>query len=301
MSNEVNTVSPLERYLSLRTVRDNVYYDKPVTYNSLDFVDDLPGNAKSLSSMYSDVLPSLGVFSKNKDKRKEQIAKAIDKAKKTKASSKHTVNQALRNAAILGVTGLPTSAALATLFSFLGPRMPFAKGKLRNPFTLSKNLTKFKTDSLHRKHMIKDILDESIKGSLLSAGTGAITPIISGVAKPSDKALEEAGKIIADAPNITALPPVDIVSALNGTNSSRTKNSLTGAGIGALLGTAGAFIPASLNIPKHVLKGILAKKLPFGDIAKDLAAGAKNNLPLSSAVLGTTGAIGGALLPTSQK
>lgn len=295
MSNEINNVSPLERYVALKTIRDNVYYEKPTTYNSLDFLEDIPGPARGSALWFSDVLPTSAIFSKNPDLRKEQIARAIDKAKKTTLSSEDTVNQALRNAALLGVTGVPSAAAISTLFRILNPRSPFGKTGLRSPVTPLRSFSNIKKYPGYRKKLIKEILQDSYKGGLLSAGTGALTPVLSGTTKPTDQAFEEAGKILHDRPVLTALPPVDLVAALQNPDKKQPtlKNILIGTGIGSLLGTAGSFISPTLNIPGRLFSGLRNLKSPVKDIAKDYVRGAKQNLLLNSAIVGGTGGIGG--------
>jgi hypothetical protein len=303
MSNEINNVNPLERYLALRTVRDNVFYQKPLTYNTLDISDDVPGPARGASIWYSDLLPSLGIVEKSPEKRREQIATAIAKAKESKQSAGDTANQAIRNAAVLGLTGIPASAAVSTLFRFLRPRLPVgSKGKLQAPIRPIRTFRNFKKDPYYRNQMVKNILDDSLKGGLFSAITGAATPIISGTAKPSDKALESAGKIIQDAPVASAIPGADLVASLTGDKPySRAKNTALGAGIGMGMGAAGSFLPALLNLPKHVLTGLIKRKLPISNIAKDFSDGARKGLPLNSSILGTTGALGGFLLPKTHQ
>lgn len=302
MSNEVNNVNPLEKYLALRTVRDNIFYQKPLTYNSLDISDDIPGPARGATIWFSDLPPSLGVISKSPEKRKEQIAQAIAKAKESKQSTGNVMSQALRNAATLGLTGVPASAAVSTAFRLLNPRSPLVRGKLRLPFTPGKTITDLKNSPGYRKQMIKEILNDSIAGGILSASTAAATPIISGTAKPSDKALEQAGKVIQEAPIASALPGADIIAALNTDNNfSRTKNTALGAGIGASMGAAGSFLPAMLNLPKHLIAGLIKRKLPLQSIAKDFVDGAKKSVPMNTAILGTTGALGGFLLPRTHQ
>lgn len=295
MSNEVNNVSPLERYVALKTVRDNTYYEKPTTYNSLDFLEDIPGPARGSALWFSDVLPTAAIFSKDRNLRKEQIDRAINKAKETTISSEDTANQALRNAAVLGVTGVPSAAAISTLFRVLNPRSPFGKNGLRSPFTATRSINNIKKYPSYRKKLIKEILQDSYKGGLLSAATGALTPILSGTTKPSDQAFEEARKILYDKPGLTALPPVDIVAALQDPNKkpSTLKNILIGAGVGGLLGTAGAFIPPTLNIPGRLFSGLRNLKSPVKNISKDYSQAAKQNLLLNSAIVGGTGGIGG--------
>lgn len=305
MSNEINNVNPLEKYLALRTVRDNIFYQKPLTYNSLDISDDIPGPARGTTIWFSDLAPSLGIISKSPEKRRAQIAQAVANAKESKKSTGQAMAQALRNAAVLGLTGVPASAAVSAAFRLLNPRAPLAKGKFRSPFTPGKTITALKNNPNYRKQMIKEILNDSIAGGILSATSAAATPIISGTAKPSDAALEQAGKVIQDAPIGSSLPGADIVAALNtNSNFSRTKNTALGAGIGASMGAAGSFIPAMLNIPKHLIAGLIKRKFskfPLQDIAKDFATGAKKGLPTNTAILGTAGALGGFLLPRTHQ
>jgi len=302
MSNEINNVNPLEKYLALRTIRDNVFYQKPLTYNALDISDDIPGPARGTTFWFSDLPPSLGVISKSPEKRKEQIAKAIAAAKETKQSTGATASQALRNAASVGLTALPTSAAVSSLFRLLNPRSPLVGGKLRNPFTPGKTVAALKGSRDYRKQMLKEILNDSITGGIFSATSAAATPIISGTSKPSDKALEQAGKVIQEAPIASAIPGADIVAALDtGNNFSRVKNTALGAGIGASMGTAGAFLPAILNLPKHLITGLIKRKLSLQNIAKDFSSSAKKGVPINAAILGTTGALGGFLLPKTHQ
>jgi len=302
MSNELNNVNPLEKYLALRTVRDNVFYQKPLTYNLLDVSDDIPGPARGASLWFSDLPPSLGTISKSPEKRKAQIAQAIARAKESKQSAGDTASQALRNAATVGLTALPASAAVSSLFRLLNPRSPLAKGKLRSPFTPSKTIASLKGDAGYRKQMLKDILNDSITGGMFSATSAAATPIISGTAKPSDAALEQAGKIIQEAPVASAIPGADIVASINsGSPFSRAKNTAVGAGVGASMGASGTFIPPILNLPKHLITALIKRKFPLQNIAKDFSTGARKGLPINTAILGTTGALGGFLLPETHQ
>jgi hypothetical protein len=294
MSNEINNVSPLERYVALRTIRDNAYYERPLTYNSLDILEDIPGPARGSALWFSDALPSSAIFAKDPNIRKEQINRAISKTKETRVSANNTTDQALRNAAVLGVTGVPSAAAISTLFRILNPRSPLGRGGLRSPITPSRSIKNIKKYPSYRKKLIKEILSDSYKGGLLSAGTGALTPILSGTTKPSDGAFEEAGKLLQDKPVLTALPPVDIIAALeNQKKPSTLKNIAIGTGVGGLLGAAGSFIPPTLNLPSRLLSGLLKLKSPVKGIVKDYAQGAKQNLLLNSAIVGGTGGAGG--------
>ena len=85
MPDDANNKAFLDRYLALRTLRDNVFYQKPLTYNSLDFADDIPGPARGASLWFSDLLPSIGTLSRDPEQRRTQIATALEKVKASKA------------------------------------------------------------------------------------------------------------------------------------------------------------------------------------------------------------------------
>jgi hypothetical protein len=296
MPDDANNKAFLDRYLALRTLRDNVFYQKPLTYNSLDFADDIPGSARGASLWFSDLLPSIGTLSRDPEQRRTQIATALEKVKASKASGGSAAKEALRNAATLGITGLPASAATSAIFRLLGPRLPFSSGRFRNPLTLGKNLTSFKSDSGFRKNLLKDILNDSVAGGIFSAVSGAVTPLVAAKAKPSDASLDAAAKFLQEAPVMGALPSGDLVHALGGT--SRSKNIAIGAGLGGALGAAGSFVPAALNVPGHVLAGILGRKSPIPAIAKDFSNAGIKQIPLNSAILAGAGALAGSGVPT---
>jgi hypothetical protein len=296
MANDSNNVSPLERYVALRTVRDNVFYQKPTAFNALDFIDDLPEPTRTLSRWYTDVLPSLGLISKKSEPRKAQITKAVNKTKESTRGGGATTSQALSNAARLGLAGTPVSGATSALVRLLEPKLPYHNGRFRSPTSLIANLNKVKLNRGYRKNLISDVIADAVKGGLASVIAGATTPILANRSKPSDKAIEEAGEIIHAAPQASALPSVDIVAALNGSHSSKLKNTALGGGIGSLMGAASPFVSPTLGLPLHILKGIIKKKLDLKAIAKDFSGAAKQ-LPLNTAVLGTTGAVGGFMLP----
>jgi hypothetical protein len=302
MPDDTKHNSFLDRYIALRTLRDNVFYQKPLTYNSLDFVDDIPGPARGASLWFSDLLPALGTFSRNPEKRQEQINQALEKAKASKSSGGvSAVREALRNAAVLGVTGIPASAATSSIFRLLGARGFVAGGKLRSPFTLGQNLTKFKTDRAFRKNLLTDVLKDSAAGGIFSASAGAASPLIAATAKPSDSSLDAAAKFLQESPVLGALPPGDLVHALSNSETSRGKNIALGAGLGGLLGAAGSFVPAALNIPGHLASAALLRKSPLGPIAKDFLNTGLRQIPLNTAILAGSGALAGAAIPPRQK
>lgn len=298
MPDDSNNRPFLDRYLALRTLRDNVFYQKPLIYNSLDFADDIPGAARGASLWFSDLLPSVGTLSRDPEERRAQIASALEKVKASKASGGSAAKEALRNAATLGITGLPASAATSAVFRLLGPRLPFSSGRFRNPFTLGKNVDSFKSNSSFRKKLLKDILNDSAAGGIFSAVSGALTPLVAAKTKPSDASLDAAAKFLQEAPVLGALPPGDLVHALG--NTSRGKNIAAGAAIGGALGAAGSFVPAALNAPGHILSGILRRKSPLGAIAKDFSAAGIKHIPLNSAILAGAGALAGSGVPTQQ-
>jgi hypothetical protein len=301
MPDDTQHNSFLDRYIALRTLRDNVFYQSPLTYNSLDFVDDIPGPTRGASLWFSDLLPALGTFSRNPEKRQEQINQALEKAKASKSSGGSAVREALRNAAVLGATGIPASAATSSIFRLLGARGFIAAGKFRSPFTLGKNLTKFRTNRDFRKNLLTDVLKDSAAGSIFSASAGAASPLIAATAKPSDSSLDAAAKFLQESPVLSALPPGDLVHALSNPEASRGKNIALGSGLGGLLGAAGSFVPAALNIPGHLASAVLLRKSPLGPIAKDFLNTGLRQIPLNAAILAGSGALAGAAIPTGQK
>jgi len=300
MPNDLNNVTPLDRYVALRTLRDNAFYQKPLAYNALDFADDLPGSARGASLWFSDFFPSLGAIERDPVKRKEQISKALIAAKASKDSRGDAARQAFSNALTLGVSGAPVSAATSAVFRLLGPRSPFARGKLRSPFSLKSNVSRVKTNPVYRKKLLKEILADSMAGGIFSATSGALTPLVAAWKKPSDSALEGAGKFLESAPVAGALPGGDILHALTADKPfSRSRNIALGAGLGGALGAVGAFVPAALNIPEHLITGILKRRSPIGNIIKDFSNSATKQIPRNVALLTGAGALGGGLLPNT--
>lgn len=299
MSKEINNDSALDRYLALKALRENIYAQNPVRYNLLDFADDIPGAGRGLGIWHTDVLPSLGVISKDPQIRKTQIAAAAAKVRDSRANLKSTGKQVLHNAASLGITALPVSAGISALLRLINPRLPISGGKIRNPFTLSKNISKLRSSNSYRKQFLKETLNDAGKGGLYAAGIGAIPPLISSVAKPSDTAISSAEKILENHPYSTSMPGTDIVASLDGDNH-KLKNILLGLGIGGSMGALGTFLPPALNIPKRLIAAGLNGKLPMKQISRDFSRAARKNLLLNSAIVGGSGGLGGYLLSKNE-
>jgi len=299
MSNELNNDSAVDKYLALKALRENIYTKQPLRYNLLDFTDDIPGAGRGLGVWHSDILPSLGTISKNPEIRKSQISEAAKKIRESRGDLKNTRKQILNNSVSMGLAGVPVSAGVSILLRLLNPRLPMHGGKLRLPFTLGKNVAKLKNSNSYRQQFMKQTLDDGLKGGLFSAAAGAIPPIISSISKPSNSSISSAEEILQRHPYATALPGSDILASLDN-KPNKLKNVLLGAALGGSMGAAGTFLPAGLNVPKRLLLGLLKGKLPFRQISKDFSRSARKNLLLNSALVGSSGALGGYLLSKNE-
>lgn len=313
----------------MKAIRENIYLSEPGKYSSLDFMDDIPGPARAVAPLFSDVLPSRAIISGDTATRKAQIQAAIEKIKATKTSNTELGKQMLTNAATLGAVSLPIGFLLATGIKLMGFRMPtklvnsfghtfnpkYDTGKgariWRSPVTPVKTIGKYFKGTARKDGLSAPNLRylgiyggrESLIGAGMAAVAGAAYPAITHRANLSDKNLQEAAGILQEHPYLTSLPVTDMVAAIEDKKTERSQISrrLSGAGLGAALGAVtgavSAYTPATVGLAGQVLaKPFTKKPLNFHAFRR---VGQRRELGTAVGMMAGIGAVTGAINPTS--
>jgi hypothetical protein len=292
----------LQRLAALKLLRENMYYARPNTYNSLDFMDDLPGGARRVAPQFGEVLPSAAIISRDPEQRKAQIKEALKRIEATKESKSALGKQIVSNAVNMGLGSIPVGFLLSSAFNLMGFRwVKNRAGKWQSPVTPIRNTKRLFT----RPHFRNRVAAQGVNDALIGAGMGAVSgaayPILAHNSDISPKAMDEAAKIMQEQPYITSLPVADMISVIREERNkkhrgilNRVSNIGIGAGLGAGLGAIGAMTPALAKAPIKAVASALAKKPIWPGVAKGIAQAAKTDVPNMALTMGAFGGLGGA-------
>jgi hypothetical protein len=254
--------SYFERLAAMKLLRENMYFDKPNTYTMTDIAHELPGPAKAVAPIFENILPSAAIISGDQDTRKKQIDDAIARIKSTKESKKGLAKQIVNNMVNMGIKSIPIGFGLGAAFHLAGFRNPF-KGGLRSPITPISNVKKLFTNKAYAKEIGSLSLTDALYGAGMGAASGAIYPVLSHNMHVSDKALDEARKIMEEDPYVTSLPAGEMLSVIKQKKDEapndvrRTiKNVGLGTAIGALTGLAGGLTPTATRLGFGAVKNV---------------------------------------------
>lgn len=300
--------SDFERYMALKLLRENMFFNDPERYAYTDIAEDLPGAAKPIGHLLKNVLPSATIISNEPETRKAQIQQAIARIKASAGSQGGDLpKEMLHNAINMGKSTLLPAllfSAVPRLLGFRGFRT--GGGPLnregprgwRSPIAPIQALKKLFSSPTRAKGYAKDVLKETLgMGVLPAALTGAVYPWLAHKQQVSDQALTQAQKIMEEQPYITSLPTSELLSAIHANSPEEAeggvKNIAGGAGIGAAMGAISGVIPTAMSLGLSALT--LGKYKPRGGVLgaralKDMAGSAKFNAILG----GITGGLQGA-------
>lgn len=305
----------LDRLAAMSLLRENMFLANPSTYAMTDIAEDLPGSLRGIGGALKNVLPSKAIISEDPEERKRQIQEAVAKVKASRGSNEGLGEEMASNALSMAKGSLVPGAALAAIFHVLGPRgitpKGIAAGYLKSkglplgwqsPVTPIRNLKKLFTRKGQAAKFLKNVMQDTAIGTTMAAATGAAVPAVAHATGVSDKALEEAQKIMEEQPYITSLPSAEMLSVIkqkrdemhNGLED-KVKNIGLGAGLEAATQAAGSVTPvllpaagtALLNMVRGrgAAQGLNAKKL-----LRQIGRNAKGYAAFGAA----TGALGGA-------
>jgi ABC-type nitrate/sulfonate/bicarbonate transport system permease component len=154
----------------------------------------------------------------------------------------------------MGIKSIPMGFGLGAAFHLAGFRNPFKNG-LRSPITPISNIKKLFTDRSYAKEIGNLSLTDALYGAGMGAASGAIYPILSHKMHVSDKALDEARKVMEENPYVTSLPAGEMLSMIKqkkdeAPNDVRNtiKNVGLGTAIGAITGLAGGLTPTATRM-----------------------------------------------------
>jgi len=298
------TREDLDRMIALKALRENIYLSQPGKYSALDFMDDMPGRARTIAPFFNDVLPSRAIISSDADDRKEQIRVALERIKATRSSKSELGKQMLGNAASMGLTGLPVGFLLAAgirLMGFRSPRITNATGKKvwRSPVAPVQTAKRLLKGKNRAAAFTRWAGREALIGGGIGAATGVAYPLITHGANLSDARLDEAAAILQKHPYLTSLPVQDMLSSIADKRveksqlSSRAGGAMTGGLLGAATGAVGAYTPATLGLLGQLLaKPFTKKPLNFNNLRR-----AGRQAPALAGMMGGGGALMGALTP----
>lgn len=300
----------MERLVALRLLRENMFYDQPGKYSATDIAEDLPGALRPLGGVLKNVLPSTAIISEDPEQRKQQIDKAIARIKSSKSSKENLKKEIFSNVKELGMASIPASLGLSAAAHILGLRMPWVrrlghlgppvrKGfRLVSPITPLKNLGKLLSGAggTARKQFLKNVAGDTLTGVGMASLGGAIYPMLAHGSQVSDKALEEARKIMEEQPYITSLPTSEMLSVIkqkadekNEALPDKLKNVGLGTGLGAAIGAGSAVLPAAFNVGISLLPG--ARRVAGGKLLKNFIRDARANAIFGGLMGGVSGAV----------
>ena len=246
------------RLAALKLIRENIYSDKPKQYGWLDVAEDLPESARAVAPIFKEVLPSLGLISKDPKERAEQIQKAIDRIKSTTKSDKPILSESLRSAGQSALGAAIPSTLISALIHSLGFRgltkkLPNGKTKFQIPVDPKSRLKEIFASPDSKKETLKHILGEAGMSTTMAAIHGASVPFASHSYHISDKSLEDARKIMQEHPYLTSLPTSELMSVLREDKNQdsptvkKLKDVAKGTGIGLAYGAKLGLIPSILS------------------------------------------------------
>jgi hypothetical protein len=129
-------VSPLERYVALKSLREYAYLNKPVTYSLSELGEDIP-HFSQYAITAQDLIPSLAILNKDPAARKVQLQEAARKLKTVQHNN--ALLEALRVGGGLAAASVPISLITHTsiprnaLISALAGASPVAATGILHP------------------------------------------------------------------------------------------------------------------------------------------------------------------------
>lgn len=245
--------SYLQRLAALDMLRENIFFTQPNKLTASSFAEELPGVFRATAPLIKNVVPSAAIISDDPDERREQIKNALERIRASKKSNSHLGKEILHNMTTMGLGSIPLGFMLSMAFHIAAPRMPYGKQLLysrdkaspagwRTPISPIRTIRKMLTRDGYAKNMATHAFQDALVGGGLGATAGAIYPILGKNMHIPDKAFDEASEVLQNEPNITSLPPSEMLSVMKGSPSAGPINTLknTALGVGAGLGY-GAF------------------------------------------------------------
>ena len=292
----------LDRLAAMSLLRENIFLANPSTYAMTDVAEDLPGNLRAVGSRIKNLLPSKAIISEDPEERKAQIQAAVERVKASRGNKENLGKEMFHSAVDMGKHSIIPSAVLAAAVQLLGPRLPFAKGKLRSVITPVKNLKQIFNRKNYAKLLARNTMHDTAIGAAWAAGTGAAMPALAQVTGVSDNALAEAQKIMEEQPYITGLDSTEMLSIIkqkrdemHGGAGDKLKNIGLGAGLEAGLSVGGAVIPAAFPLGGKALMNLIrGRKLSQGINAAAAFNKFKRSAKSMALFGGVLGGIGGA-------
>ena len=294
-----NDTDYFERLAALKMLREYMFFAQPETYAYTDIAEDLPGSAKPIGSFFKNTLPSAAIISSNPALRKKQILDAIERIKQSKKSEKGLARDMTENALAMGKASLLPSILLSALPGLVGLRGFRGVNKLGKkvwqlPFS-AKPLTHLlgggpaRGAALYRKKFLKDTFSDAASNVGFSAVSGALYPLLANKMDVSDKALQEAQKIMEEQPYLTSLPTSELLSVIKqrqaenpGGVSDKLRNIGIGGGLGVAAGGIGGLLPSASRL---LLGGLtLGKFKPKGGYFQNIGRDVKFNAGMSGVI-----------------
>ena len=291
-----NDTHYFERLAALKMLREYMFYGKPDVYSYTDIAEDLPGAAKPVGSFFKNTLPSAAIISSDPVERKKQILEAIERIKQSKKSQNSVGKEMLDNALTMGKASLVPSILLSAAPMLLGLRgfrgvdklgkkvwqLPFSTKPIRHIFGGGPS----RGAKLYRNKFLRDTMADAASNVGFSAVSGAIYPLLANKMDVSDKALQEAQKIMEEQPYLTSLPTSELLSVIKQRRSEnptqaadKLRNMAIGTGLGAVAGGIGGLLPSASRL---LLGGLtLGKFKPRGGYFKGLGRDLKLNAGMS--------------------
>jgi hypothetical protein len=276
-----------------------MFYGKPETYAYTDIAEDLPGSAKPIGSFFKNTLPSAAIISSDPAERKKQIIAAIERIKQSKKSENGVGKDMLENALTMGKSSLLPSVILSALPGLMGLRgfrgvdklgkkvwqLPFSSKPIRHLLGGGPS----RGSKLYRNKFLKETFSDAASNVGFSAVSGALYPLLSNKLDVSDKALQEAQKIMEEQPYLTSLPTSELLSVIKQRRAEnpsqpldKMRNMTIGAGLGVAAGGVGALLPSASRL---LLGGLtLGRFKPRGGYFKGLGRDLKLNAGMSGAM-----------------
>ena len=294
-----NDTHYFERLAALKMLREYMFYGKPETYAYTDIAEDLPGSAKPIGSFFKNTLPSAAIISSDPAERKKQIIAAIERIKQSKKSENGVGKDMLENALTMGKSSLLPSVILSALPGLMGLRgfrgvdklgkkvwqLPFSSKPIRHLLGGGPS----RGSKLYRNKFLKETFSDAASNVGFSAVSGALYPLLSNKLDVSDKALQEAQKIMEEQPYLTSLPTSELLSVIKQRRAEnpsqpldKMRNMTIGAGLGVAAGGVGALLPSASRL---LLGGLtLGRFKPRGGYFKGLGRDLKLNAGMSGAM-----------------
>ena len=321
-----------DRLLAMKLLRENMYLANPGLYGMTDIAEDLPGSLRPLGDIVKDVLPSRMIISKDPEQRKRQLDDAVQRIKNSRQGQSNLGGEMLSNAVSMGAHSIAPSFIFAAIARLAGgghglsrlhrlrasgrralsgtPQQRAALGKSvlpslsPTPDTYNTSLKRFlpsftgsQRAGTHWKPTLKHLASDTMTNAAMAATAGAATPLISRYADVSDKAIEQARKIMEEQPYITSLPTNEMLSVIRAEKENngddKMRNALLGGVVGAGSGAVGGTIPTLFSGGGAVLKSLVRGKPLMSGINRRMTGQMLKNMRASALMGGALGAVTG--------